>query len=411
MGKVIDLTGQRFGRLLIIERAEDYINLSGRRIIKWICKCECGNLSVVSTNELRSGDTQSCGCYQKDRVGEAKLIDLVGKTFGRLIVISRANDYISPSGCKQTKWLCKCVCGKEKIINGRHLRDGKTLSCGCYGKEVSKENGEKNGRKNKDRPIDLTGKRFGRLITKYWFRNINNRIYWYCVCDCGNNITTYGSNLTRGLTKSCGCYSREKLSERKFKNLVGKRFGKLIVQYDTKIRKRKRVLWHCLCDCGKETNVSSTNLQEGHTKSCGCLSESFIANKTKEYFIKYYNAEAEYKILKNPKTNRWLPYDIYIHQGDAPELKGIYIEINGKHHYEKSGLHKIQDKNKSESDDDRFKYQKYKDRIKKRFAKRNGTYIEIDLRKIKTVQNSIKRIERIINPLGIKLEKKENNNE
>lgn len=62
------------------------------------------------------------------------------------------------------------------------------------------------------------------------------------------------------------------------KNWFGKRFGKLIViKY---VGKQKGVhYWKCKCDCGKETIVSQTNLQNGHTKSCGCLqTESGIKN-------------------------------------------------------------------------------------------------------------------------------------
>ena len=55
-----------------------------------------------------------------------KLIDLTGKRFGRLIVIKR-----SLSGKKQPLWLCKCDCGKERIIQGNHLRNGIITSCGC----------------------------------------------------------------------------------------------------------------------------------------------------------------------------------------------------------------------------------------------------------------------------------------
>jgi hypothetical protein len=64
------------------------------------------------------------------------LIDLSGKTFGRLIVISRSGS--SKDG--RAVWLCRCVCGSEKIIIGKELRLGRTRSCGCLIKETSLEN-------------------------------------------------------------------------------------------------------------------------------------------------------------------------------------------------------------------------------------------------------------------------------
>ena len=60
------------------------------------------------------------------------LIDLTGQRFGRLTVVSRAENRGN-----QTRWLCKCDCGNEKIIAGNALKSGVTLSCGCYHKEVT----------------------------------------------------------------------------------------------------------------------------------------------------------------------------------------------------------------------------------------------------------------------------------
>ena len=54
--------------------------------------------------------------------------------------------------------------------------------------------------------------------------------------------------------------------------LVGKRFGKLTVVCRNGLdATRKNAVWSCLCDCGKTTNVSTSHLKSGHTKSCGCL--------------------------------------------------------------------------------------------------------------------------------------------
>lgn len=60
MGKKIDLTGQKFGRLFVI--GEDGMDKWGNYI--WKCKCDCGNTVSVVSNSLRRGLTQSCGCYQ-----------------------------------------------------------------------------------------------------------------------------------------------------------------------------------------------------------------------------------------------------------------------------------------------------------------------------------------------------------
>ena len=57
-----DLTGQRFGRLIVIREA-------GRKCgyVAWLCRCDCGGEVVVTSSHLRSGNTQSCGCLRRER--------------------------------------------------------------------------------------------------------------------------------------------------------------------------------------------------------------------------------------------------------------------------------------------------------------------------------------------------------
>lgn len=66
MGKKLDLRGQMFGRLVVIEEA----GRSKHGFVLWRCVCDCGNEVIVSSNCLRTGQTQSCGCYQRERSSE-----------------------------------------------------------------------------------------------------------------------------------------------------------------------------------------------------------------------------------------------------------------------------------------------------------------------------------------------------
>ena len=61
MAELIDLTGKRFGRLLVIKRVPCH-----KGIAKWECICDCGNTTVVFGNNLRRGYTTSCGCYRHE---------------------------------------------------------------------------------------------------------------------------------------------------------------------------------------------------------------------------------------------------------------------------------------------------------------------------------------------------------
>lgn len=66
-----DLTGKKFARLTVISRADDLTTSKGKRVIRWNCKCDCGNMAVVYGAKLRSGHTKSCGCYMREQSKKA----------------------------------------------------------------------------------------------------------------------------------------------------------------------------------------------------------------------------------------------------------------------------------------------------------------------------------------------------
>lgn len=59
-----DLTGQKFGKLTVVERAENYTAPSGQTQIQYKCKCDCGNEIIVMATSLKQGLTSSCGCVK-----------------------------------------------------------------------------------------------------------------------------------------------------------------------------------------------------------------------------------------------------------------------------------------------------------------------------------------------------------
>lgn len=63
MKKAIDLTGQKFGRLTVVKRAENTKDNKAQ----WLCECECGNTKIVRSVSLKSGDTKSCGCIRENQ--------------------------------------------------------------------------------------------------------------------------------------------------------------------------------------------------------------------------------------------------------------------------------------------------------------------------------------------------------
>jgi hypothetical protein len=63
-------------------------------------------------------------------------LDLTGKTFGLLTVVSRA-----PKKNRYTQWICKCKCGKEAVVYSTNLMSGSTNSCGCIAKKRATKHG------------------------------------------------------------------------------------------------------------------------------------------------------------------------------------------------------------------------------------------------------------------------------
>lgn len=60
-----DMTGKRFGRLLVISR----VATARRDQVRWMCTCDCGETIVVTGGTLRQGRNKSCGCLRRDRMG------------------------------------------------------------------------------------------------------------------------------------------------------------------------------------------------------------------------------------------------------------------------------------------------------------------------------------------------------
>lgn len=118
--------------------------------------------------------------------------------------------------------------------------------------------------------IDLTGQKFGRLtvVKRDSIKGPSGQIKWICQCECGKTKSIMGCNLKNNLTLSCGCLHKEKT----MKNLINQRFGRLTVLKKTDKRTKDRnIIWECQCDCGKKCEVSTNNLIQKYTKSCGCL--------------------------------------------------------------------------------------------------------------------------------------------
>ena len=118
--------------------------------------------------------------------------------------------------------------------------------------------------------IDLTGKKYGRL-TAISLDRLNGKRRWLFRCDCGNTKTLNAAYVCAGTTRSCGCLRRETTAATRFKDLTGRRIGRLTVICRLPNNDiHKHIRWQCLCDCGN-TTVTTTLGSKRPTKSCGCI--------------------------------------------------------------------------------------------------------------------------------------------
>jgi len=266
---------------------------------------------------------------------------MIGEKFNRWTVLEQA-----PSRHNKKYWKCQCECGTIREVCGTDLRNGKSKSCGCYKKEQNSIIHSK----------DLSNQHFGYLtaINKIGSDKFQNSI-WHCKCDCGNECDVAATLLIRGITKSCGCYQKERTSETsRLQNLVGQTFGFLTVieggysSGDGYYRK-------CQCQCGNIVYVKTSSLMFEHVSSCGCKNfskgEEKIKNLLEQANINYIK---EYTPNTLPFKGR---FDFYI-----PSLNTV-IEYDGIQHFKKGNGYYDNDK--------KFAITQEHDQIKNQWCKDN----------------------------------------
>lgn len=349
MANKLDLTHQIFGKLTVVREAElEERTQPGKR--SWICQCECGNLTQVTTSHLTSGHTQSCGCYRKSGIyNQIKRQDFTGQQFGRFTVL---RDVESKNGKRQVE--CRCECGTTKIVGLGDLKAGKVQSCGCLRNERVKAAMSNIDHSNPTYRTDLSGQVFGRLTvlefdpetTLQKRTSSNSRSYWKCACACGEKIIVAGTQLTSGHTQSCGCLQKESAQksisiartagiEQLTANLAGSRFDKLTVIELDKVRsgQGQGSFWRCKCDCGNIKTIPYGSLVKGHSHSCGCLKESvgeyYISQVLSDKGVEY-QQEVKFEDLKD---KNYLRFDFGIYRNKELIL---LIEYDGRQHSDMS---------------------------------------------------------------------------
>lgn len=233
--QLIDLTGQRFGRLTVLHRGTGV----HPRFTYWVCQCDCGQRTTPSLASLRQLGTQSCGCLGRERTRARSLTH--GATQGR----KTTPEYHVWAGMKR-----RCfnphdaayknyggrgitVCARWQHDFAAFLADMGPRPSMAHSIERQNNNGnyapdncvwataqeQVANRRPQSVPsnvrLNLTGHCFGRLTALELVRAESNKpTLWKCRCLCGQFVVVTVGRLRSGHTQSCGCLHREMLVRR-----------------------------------------------------------------------------------------------------------------------------------------------------------------------------------------------------
>lgn len=278
MSRRIDLTGNKYNMLTVIEFAEKRGNES-----YWLCRCDCGNEKIACGSKLKSGNTKSCGCLRiidtkkriRARAKEENRISLVGKRFGNLAVIkNKYPDVISK------QWICQCDCGKIIELSENDLLKNGYKSCGC--KKI--ENAKKSNNRDDELSINKKNKKiigvsYDKKTSKWQaYIGFKKKLYYL-----GHYVDKEDAiKIRRKAEDKLNCdfikwyeeeYKKNIQNEKKNKDnaIIGNRYGRLVVLKDTGKRKNSYKIWLCQCDCGNLCEATISSLKDGHVRSCGCI--------------------------------------------------------------------------------------------------------------------------------------------
>lgn len=314
-----DLTGKTFGRLTVIRKLE-----TESRETEWLCKCECGNFTKVTTYYLKSGRIRSCGCLIADKAKET-----YAKHLGKMIKENTSVALIN----KEEAWASNANSGIKGVYKNKRGKwyalltfKGKRIYLGSYDTIEEATQARKEGEKEYFKPaieefkmenpkrkrknLDIVGKKFNMLTV---LKELDNGKI-LCRCDCGTVKEINKNNVIQGTTKSCGCQRRKA-----HKDYTGQKFNMLTIIEELgggKVR--------CRCDCGTVKEMNKYNVVSGQIFSCGCIKrEAVRAGRIKEKFKAYTRIDITGKKFNKLTVIRELGYGQVLCQCDCGNVKEI----------------------------------------------------------------------------------------
>ncbi len=294
-GHFIDRSGTKIGHLQLLYRGEND-PLATRPRPQYVCKCDCGNIvKQRGENILRSGNSASCGHCKEFQFN--KLTELT-------------NFYILnsfQSKIDQNIWHVTIQCKKcNAIFTPRRHELYNNIDYECP-------------KCNKGKIFKI-GDKIGQLTIIDKKVDEANHLQYFCKCSCGEELWLKGFQLNSRTT--CGNHNDPN-------DIVGQKFGKLLVlNYTDEYRSGNR-MYNCQCDCGTIKLISRSNLLSGHTLSCGCINskgEEKISQILIENKIDFEKSKTFSDFYRNVKTGK-LKFDFFLSKYNCA------IEYDGDLHF------------------------------------------------------------------------------
>lgn len=158
-----NLINQRFYKLVVVGEVPKEQRKNIKKV-EWICQCDCGNITRVITNYLKTGHTKSCGCWRAENAAQLFTKNITNQKFGKLTALE-STDKRGADG--SIIWKCSCDCGSIHYASTNSLMMGGIVSCGCL-----RSKGEK-------KINEILFENHIKFQTQYWFSDLKDKHYLY----------------------------------------------------------------------------------------------------------------------------------------------------------------------------------------------------------------------------------------
>ena len=129
-----NLAGKQYERLLVIKRTYDYVSPTGKHLVQWLCRCDCGKEIIVMAGSLRSGKTRSCGCLRRETLEKTKYATRLA------LGVAAFNKIYNEYRCSARKRDLHFSLTKEQF---RHLTKGRCHYCNRSPSQIKLGNGKR----------------------------------------------------------------------------------------------------------------------------------------------------------------------------------------------------------------------------------------------------------------------------